>query len=130
MNERQCPKCNSMVDAAKAFCPDCGNSMVVEEQRQTQTEFNKFEGTEKLTRSGYELLKKEMGLDISESPPLKEVGVQSPTLKQAGVETPPLSVPANAPKSNAALWIIIGAAAFVFLTICVLVVISVFFYMR
>lgn len=120
MDQRQCAKCLSMVDAAKAFCPECGNSMEIEEQRQTTTEFNLYDKTERLTRSGRVKVIKEMELDISESPPLKET-VQEPT---------PQIVAENPSKSNTTFWIIIGVAAFVFLMIGILAIAGVFFYLR
>lgn len=120
MDERQCAKCNSMVDAAKAFCSECGNSMEIEEQRRTTTEFNLFEKTEKLTRSGRVKVIKEMELDISESPPLKET-VHEPK---------PPSATENPLKSNTTFWIIIAVAVFAFLVIGILALAGVFFYMR
>jgi hypothetical protein len=108
-----------MVDAAKAFCPECGNPMEIEEQRQVPAEFDQYQSTEKITRSGYEMMIKEMELDISESPPLKETD-QEPKLQ---------SVAENSSKSN--IWIImIVAAALAFLIIGILVIAGVFFYMR
>lgn len=120
MGLRQCARCGSMVDAVKAFCPECGNSMEIEEQRQTTTEFNLFDKTEKLTRSGRATVIKEMELDISESPPLKET-VQEPA---------PHSVAENPSKSNTTFWIIIAVAIFAFLLIGILALAGVFFYMR
>jgi hypothetical protein len=109
-----------MVDAAKAFCPECGNSMEVEEQRQTTTEFNLFDATQKLTHSGRIKVLQEMQLDISESPPLQETHQ----------EPQPQSVAENPSKSNAAFWIIIGIVAFGFMMILILAIAGVFFYMR
>jgi hypothetical protein len=109
-----------MVEAAKAFCPECGTSMEVEEQRKTTTEFNLYDGTERLSRSDYNILIKAMDLDISESPPIIKT-VQ---------EAKPQSVAENPSKSNAALWIIIGVGAFAVLMIFLLAVAGVFFYMR
>jgi predicted nucleic acid-binding Zn ribbon protein len=120
MDQRQCAKCKSSVDAAKAFCPECGNSMEIEVQRQTTTEFNLYDGTEKITRSAYNIMIKEMDLDISESPPMKETAPKPA----------PQIVAEKPPKSKTTLWIIIGVVAFVFLMVFILVIAGVFFYMR
>lgn len=109
-----------MVDAAKAFCPECGNPMEIEEQRQVPAEFDSYEDTEKITRSARRLMIQEMELDISESPPLKETD-QEPEQQ---------SVAENPSKSNTNFWIIIGVVAFAFLIICILVIAAVFFYVR
>lgn len=103
-----------MVDAAKAFCPECGSPMVAEEQRQTTTEFNVYTGTERITRSAYNIMMKEMELDISESPPIAEAPKQQ-------------AAPA---RSGAKIWIIVGVAAFAFLVISILTFAALFFYMR
>ena len=115
MDERQCAKCNSMVDAAKAFCPDCGSPMLAEKQRQTTTEFNVYEGTDRITRSAYRIMMKDMELDISESPPIRE---NAPA---------PQTAPA---KSSAKIWMIIGGALFAFLAISLLTFAALFFLMR
>ncbi len=115
MNERQCAKCNSMVDAAKAFCPDCGSPMIAEKQRTTTTEFNLYDGTEKITRSGYDVLKKQMELDISESPPIRE-NLPKP--------------PAAPKKSGGKIWLIVGGVVFAFFAIAILTFAALFFLMR
>jgi len=126
----KCAKCNSMVDAAKAFCPECGNSMEIEEQRKTPTLHSTYDGTERITRSAYNMMIKEMELDISESPPLKETVRELAPEPKPEPEPAPQNVAETPPKSNAIIWIIVGVGAFAFLMIFILAIAGVFFYMR
>ncbi len=68
MDQRQCAKCDSLVDVSKAFCPDCGSSMDAEKKREVASEFDLQPETMHMSESGYEMMMQKMDLDTSESP--------------------------------------------------------------
>lgn len=79
MNQRQCAKCDSMVDAAKAFCPDCGEPMDAEQEREGTTEFDQHPATVQFSDSDFGRLMQKMDLDTSEHAEFKdeeEVAIQ------------------------------------------------------
>lgn len=130
--------------------------MELEEQRKVPSEHNTYDGTEKITQSAYNIMIKEMDLDISESPPIKETvpepepppmqepvpqpeppplratvpQPESPPMQETFKAPAPQRVAENPPKSNTAFWIIIGVVGFGLLMIFILAVAAVFFYMR
>ena len=121
MGLRQCEKCNEMVDEAKAFCPGCGNSFVVEAKRESVSNFDTFEGTVKLGDTMYNQMLTDMGLNISKAPDPTEKSVEviAPVATEAkpAVETTPPVVPVAVKPETAvveekpaskAKWFIIG----------------------
>lgn len=68
MSLKKCEKCGEMVDEAKAFCPSCGNSFEDEKARQADSEFELSGGTVQFSKSAFNLLLSDMGLNISQSP--------------------------------------------------------------
>ena len=68
MGEKQCGKCGEMVDAAKAFCPGCGNSFVEEKERTSVSDFDLSDKTVRLGDTMYNQMLSDMGLSISKQP--------------------------------------------------------------
>ncbi|MBA2334100.1 MAG: hypothetical protein H0V90_04100 [Blastocatellia bacterium] len=66
MSLKQCEKCGEMVDEAKAFCPGCSNPFVSEMQRTETSEFELSGSTIEFSKTAYNLLLSDMGLNISE----------------------------------------------------------------
>ncbi|MEO8647772.1 MAG: hypothetical protein ABI539_01260 [Acidobacteriota bacterium] len=62
----QCAKCGEKVDQAKAFCSECGSSLVAEDERKAVSEFDASAGTVQYGKTVYNQLLSDMGLDISE----------------------------------------------------------------
>lgn len=52
----------------KAFCSECGAAMVDEDARKHATEHESYQETMRLTKSGYNLMLADMGLNISDAP--------------------------------------------------------------
>lgn len=67
MSLKKCFKCEEMVDEAKAFCPGCGSSFEDEKARQADSEFALSGGTVQFSKSAFNLLLSDMGLNISQS---------------------------------------------------------------
>lgn len=65
MSFKECKKCGESVDAAKAFCPECGDPFFEEETRAESSEFDKYAGTMNITKSMYNMMLSEMDLDTS-----------------------------------------------------------------
>lgn len=66
MESKRCEKCGEPVDAAKAFCPACGNPFVAEAKRTQVSEFDASAGTVQFGNTVYNKLLSDMGLNISE----------------------------------------------------------------
>ncbi|MBK7391695.1 MAG: hypothetical protein IPI64_00160 [Chloracidobacterium sp.] len=65
---RQCDKCSEMVDEAKAFCPECGNVLVEEKQREEESAYESMDGTMQFGQTMYNQMLSDMGLNISDTP--------------------------------------------------------------
>ncbi len=65
---RQCDKCSEMVDEAKAFCPECGNVLVEEKQREEESAYESMDGTMQFGQTMYNQMLSDMGLNISAAP--------------------------------------------------------------
>jgi hypothetical protein len=78
-----------MVDEAKAFCPGCGYSFEDEQKRKADSEFEATGGTVQFSKSAFNMLLSDMGLNISEAP--------NPTENKA-VDLSP--IPAHQPENN------------------------------
>jgi hypothetical protein len=88
MDIKKCEKCGENVDAAKAFCPECGNPFVEEQKREESSEFDKYAGTIKYSKSVYKMMLSEMELDTS-----KQTEKESkPIAKQVAGEIKPPQV--------------------------------------
>jgi len=57
-----------MVDEAKAFCPECGNVLVEEKQREEESAYESMEGTMQFGQTMYNQMLSDMGLNISDAP--------------------------------------------------------------
>lgn len=68
MDVKKCEKCGEVVDEAKAFCPGCGHSLVDEEERKDDSEFEASGGTQEFSASLFNVMLTDMGLNISEIP--------------------------------------------------------------
>jgi len=68
---RQCDKCSEMVDEAKAFCPECGNVLVEEKQREEESAYESMDGTMQFGQTMYNQMLSDMGLNISAAPDKK-----------------------------------------------------------
>jgi|SRR5215207_1246920 len=89
MDTKLCDQCNETVEAAKAFCPACGNSFVAEETREKVSEFEASAGTVQYSESMFNQLLSDMELNISEAPDSTEK-----------VRIQPLSPAAPDPRQN------------------------------
>ena len=67
MSLKKCFKCKEMVDEAKAFCPGCGHSFEDEQERKAESEFEATDGTVQFSKSAFNMLLSNMGLNISQS---------------------------------------------------------------
>jgi hypothetical protein len=68
MSIKKCDKCGEMVGEAKAFCPGCGYSFEDEQERKAESEFEATSGTVQFSKSAFNMLLSDMGLNISEAP--------------------------------------------------------------
>src|SRR5262245_30459058 len=68
MGQRQCEKCDEMVDEAKAFCPGCGHAFVTEEKRKDASNFDKVDHTVQFGKTMYNQMLEDMGLNIGAVP--------------------------------------------------------------
>jgi hypothetical protein len=129
METRTCENCGETVDAAKAFCPGCGNAFVEERAREKESEFESHDSTVQLGQTMYNQMLSDMGLNISKAAPKpaaepKKAEVVVPLTPAA---PPPVSVelkpaapppaaaqpakPAERPKTAANTWVWIAVAA-------------------
>ncbi len=51
MSLKQCSGCEAMVDASKAYCPDCGTPMDEEEKRTGSSEFDSLMKTQQVSKT-------------------------------------------------------------------------------
>lgn len=127
MEFKDCTNCGETTDAAKAFCPGCGNPFVVEERRADVSEFEVSAHTVQFSRSAFNMVLSDMGLNIAEtsgrqSKPKVNVSVE-PALKPAEI------LPTDAPKKNNAVkWILISAAVGVVLLTFLITAAAIGFY--
>ena len=114
MGVKQCDKCSEMVDEAKAFCPGCGNSFVIESKREIRSNFDSFEGTIKLGDTMFNQMLSDMGLNISKEPAAPPVEKRPEVVHlQPAAAQPPQPVPATQePKSNLK-WFIAGGVVLI-----------------
>jgi hypothetical protein len=126
MNFIKCEKCGTNVPETKAFCPECGSSMVDEETRTHTSEHDSYQETMRLSKSSYNLMLADMDLNISDAPNLTSERINlSKELRLypvAGSENQ--SKPRGIPK-----WLIAVGIAGIFLLI-VVVVLAVFIFRR
>ncbi len=143
MGFKQCDKCGEMVDDAKAFCPGCGNSFVVEAKRESVSNFDTFEGTVKLGDTMYNQMLTDMGLNISKAPNTeKRIEVVAPAMPEEKPFTPPVAPPAssNSPRDDIAAakptsnkkWLIVGGVIivvlFIFIVAAAIIAFAYFYY--
>ncbi|MBP7415961.1 MAG: hypothetical protein KA831_04850 [Pyrinomonadaceae bacterium] len=131
---RQCDKCSEMVDEAKAFCPECGNVLVEEKQREEESAYESMDGTMQFGQTMYNQMLSDMGLNISAAPNKKFDEPQpaapevieparppvQPVLQvlqpiETGVATTPVT--AEKPAGGVNRWLIIGGVGAVLLLI-------------
>ncbi|CAN5581297.1 hypothetical protein BH18ACI1_BH18ACI1_01660 [soil metagenome] len=62
MEQKQCLVCNAMVDETKAFCPECGNPLETEQQRQESNEISGMSQTFRLDDDSFKQMLKDMNL--------------------------------------------------------------------
>ncbi len=62
MEQKQCLVCNAMVDETKAFCPECGNPLETEQQRQESNEISGRSKTFRLDDDSFKQMLKDMNL--------------------------------------------------------------------
>ena len=84
---RQCDKCSEMVDEAKAFCPECGNVLVAEKQREEESAYESMDGTMQFGQTMYNQMLSDMGLNISAAPDKK---ADEPIVIEPVVQAPPV----------------------------------------
>lgn len=88
---RQCDKCSEMVDEAKAFCPECGNALVEEKQREEESAYESMEGTMQFGQTMYNQMLSDMGLNISAAPNKPDEPAAEPVapiIVEPAVQTP------------------------------------------
>lgn len=136
MSSKSCSNCGETADAAKAFCPGCGNAFVAEDQRVQNSEFEAVGSTVQFSQSAFNMVLSGMGLDISESP-------DRPSKPEAQIHIQPVgNSPASSIKnrtdestpatSSRLKWILMGVAA---IAVVLAVVVSVaafafYFYLK
>ena len=130
MAQIQCGNCGEMVDAAKAFCPGCGNPFVEEEGREASG-FEKMDNTIQLGQTMYNQMLSDMGLSVEKGPSLEEKRVEiiapvapATTLGRKPAELSP-SVPTGSSKAR---WIILVAVILAALLLLGLLVAGVILY--
>ena len=69
MSFRQCPECEATVDAAKAYCPDCGTPMDEEQKRVGSSEFDSSGKTQRLSKTTQFRLMEQLNLSSFFAPP-------------------------------------------------------------
>ena len=134
---RQCDKCSEMVDEAKAFCPECGNVLVEEKQREEESAYESMDGTMQFGQTMYNQMLSEMGLNISAAPDKKidepqpvELQISEPAGKPPvqpvhqvlqPLETGVTPVAQKQKPRGLNKWVIIGVAGLVLLVILLVV---------
>ena len=120
MGLKQCDKCSEMVDEAKAFCPGCGNSFVIETKREVVSNFESFEGTINLGDTMFNQMLSDMGLNISKTPDVAEKRVEVLAPEPPAVIRPDPIAKTPKPSSNIK-WFIIGGVALLLVFLMVVV---------
>jgi hypothetical protein len=154
METRTCENCGESVDAAKAFCPGCGNAFVEERKRAQQSEFDRHDSTVQMGQTMYNQMLSEMGLNISKPAqkpaaepkradvvvPLTPAAPVSVELKpaapspaghgQSAPTRPAAAEPADRqkPGSNKWIWILAAAGVVLFLIAALIVAGAIGFY--
>lgn len=131
MSLKKCDKCGEDVDAAKAFCPECGNPFVHEEKRTEATEFEKQAGTVAYSKTMFNMMLSKMDLDTSRSPEEEKQTREHRPAEPPEKRSPPEMPAGREKKSGMIKWIILAAlgAVILFLVlIAVLAVLYVYFY--
>lgn len=121
----ECDECGESVDDAKAFCPECGNSLIDEEQRQVASSFEKLDSTVQLGQTMYNQMLSDMGLDISKRKDEQEKRTSVISPIQTKSETPsekPLSVPISRISKRLIVWIIAGVLLIAILIVLIAII--------
>lgn len=113
MVQTECGKCGEVVDAAKAFCPGCGNSLLEEEQREA-SRFEKMDNTVQLGQTMYNQMLSDMGLSVEKGPSAQEKRVEiiAPVAPAPKAVKTKENVQPTARGSKKTRWIIVGAIVF------------------
>lgn len=114
MPVKTCEKCGESVDAAKAFCPECGNPFVSEEEPVGSSEIDDFAGTMQYSDSMYKRVLSEMDLDTSQQPDRTERPEPSKAPKTEGVPIDPIGEqrePDPAEKKGWVKWLVLALVA-------------------
>lgn len=69
MSFRKCPGCEAVVDASKAYCPDCGTPMDEELRRNDSSEFDSLMKTQNINRTTQLRLLEQFELSSFFTPP-------------------------------------------------------------
>ncbi|QQS34377.1 MAG: hypothetical protein IPM50_07380 [Acidobacteriota bacterium] len=157
METRQCENCGETVDAAKAFCPGCGNAFVEEKAREKASEFESHDSTVQMGQTMYNQMLSDMGLNIKKSPAKpeaeavpKKVEVAAPVAPAAAAPVelkpaapspvelkpaapPPATHPNTQAKqpatgSNKWIWIMVAGLVLIFLFAALIVAAGIGFY--
>lgn len=137
MGLKVCEKCGEKVDEAKAFCPECGNSFVVEEKREGSSEFDNYAGTVSFSKSLYKLMLSDIKPEIS-SPTNIENKRKQPTATNNGqISTPdfvnipetPVKQLEQSSKSGIKKWIVFSILGG-FLLLILVIAVSLFLYLN
>jgi len=136
---KQCDKCSEMVDEAKAFCPGCGNALVVEEARKKVSNFDTMDSTVQLGQTMYNQMLSDMGLNTAKAPtpipPEKRVEIIAPVAVPVMPAAPPpapapVKVPESPKPSGNLKWFILAGVVMVVIAMGVVVVaVGIYFYM-
>lgn len=126
MSLKICEKCGETVDEAKAFCPECGNPFVSEEKREDSSEFDRYAGTIKLSKSAFNIMLSKMDLDTSRSPE------EEKSRTEQAIENLPEEHKLRDQTKNSGMskWIIIaaaGAVILIFFVLAVLIALYIYF---
>lgn len=127
MGFRTCEKCGESADAAKAFCPGCGEPFVAEKERVKTSEFDASGSTVQFSQTAFNMVLSDMGLNISEAPNRPSKPSVKTTLAPAAA-TPALK-PETEKSGSKIKWILIGAAVFLVLSVTVVIVAAAVIYL-
>ncbi|MEQ1921112.1 MAG: hypothetical protein ABL952_01270 [Pyrinomonadaceae bacterium] len=132
-----------MVDEAKAFCPECGNVLVEEKQREEESAYESMEGTMQFGQTMYNQMLSDMGLNISAAPNkpdepavepvapiIVEPAVQTPVQPvhqvlqpiETGVEPPPVAATKPASSNRVAVFGVVGALLLLMLIVAAILI--------
>jgi hypothetical protein len=128
MEQKQCAKCGETVDAAKAFCPGCGNPFVEEEVRTKVSEFDASAGTVQYGKTVYNKLLSDMGLNISELKVAPPNAV--PATKPDPTETTSQKPAEQVQRGGRSRWIVTFLVLFLVAAALFLIGFSLFVYLR